>query len=238
VTGTEQLGSSSDGEKAPNQRLHMDSAALRQLSATFGGCVYTMNQYFTGANTWDGGYYELALELGHRSDDLLLAALIALWTHPNLDGVYLSRDQEPLQQRRQAVTTESLQVMDLQGLAAEPNAATVACGTWGIREDDGPDWLDLYLPRGALAAAYDVGRYPFEPDVANSRHWREPLDAWLARIGAAVYERVPYRLGLVGFEVSGEVHADEIARTGVPARRYAGFLWPESGTVRYDPSTE
>jgi hypothetical protein len=54
-----------------------------------------MTQYFTETETWLGGYYELAIELGSRSDERLLAALAAVWADPDLDGAYLSRDVEP-----------------------------------------------------------------------------------------------------------------------------------------------
>jgi hypothetical protein len=197
-----------------------------------------MTQYFTEPETWLGGYYELAIELGSRSDERLLAALTAVWADPDLDGVYLSRDVEPSQQQRLAITAELLQVSHLQGLARLPNGATIACGTVFIREDDGPDWLCLYVPMGALGTAYSVGGYPFEPDVANSHQWRDVVDPWLAGIGSRVYDQVAYRLGLIGFEVSGEMYADDIAASGVPAYHYPGVLWPTSGAVTYHPSTE
>jgi hypothetical protein len=195
-------------------------------------------QYFTDPNAWLGGYYELAIELGPRSDERLLAALTAVWSDPDFDGVYLDRDAEPRQQTRNAVTAESLRVDRLQGLVRSPNGVTIACGTCLIREDDGPDWLVLYLPIGALATAYDVGGYPFEPSAETSRPWREILDAWLAGIGVAVYNRVQYRLALVGFEVAGEAYADELMRSGIPKQRNMGYLWPDADTVTFYPCTE
>jgi hypothetical protein len=198
----------------------------------------TMTQYFTEANTWFGGYYELALELGIRSDERLLAALAAVWSDPDLDGAYLSWDIEPSQQQRLAITAELLQIDHLQGLAQLPHGPTIACGTCIIREDNGPDWLVLYLPMGALGTAYPIGGYPFEPEMATSRQWRDALDPWLASIGIRVYDQVVYRLGLIGFEVSGEIYADGIAANGVPARHYPGLLWPSAGAVTYYPSTE
>ena len=202
-----------------------------------------MTQYFTETDTWLGGYYELALELGSRSSERLLAGLAAVWADPDLDGAYLSREVEPWQQQRLAITAELLQVIHLQGshllgLARLPNGATIACGTFIVREDDGPDWLGLYLPMGALGTAYSVGGYPFEPDVANSRQWRDVIDPWLAEIGSRVYDQVAYRLGLIGFEVSCEMYADDIAASGIPANHYPGVLWPASGSLTYHPSTE
>jgi hypothetical protein len=75
---------------------------------------------------------------------------------------------------------------------------------------------------GALGTAYSVGGYPFEPDVANSHQWRDVIDPWLAVIGSQVYDHVAYRLGLIGFDVSGEMHADDIVASGVPADHYPG----------------
>jgi hypothetical protein len=197
-----------------------------------------MTCYFTETNTWSGGYYELAIELGHRSEERLLAALAAVWSDPDLDGIYLSREMEPWEQQRLAITAETLQADHLQGLARLPNGETVACGTFVFREDGGPDWLVLYLPLGALGTVYPVGGYPFEPDVANSRQWREALDPWLARIGSRVYDHVAFRLGLIGFEVSGELYADDLVTSGIPASHYPGLLWPTAGAITYFPSTE
>jgi hypothetical protein len=193
---------------------------------------------FTDEATWDGGFYELALELGQRSDERLVAALAAVWSEPDLDGVYLSRDVEPDRQQRHPITSELLDHGHLQGLARLPNGAAVACGTCHVRLDDDPDWLDFYLPMGALAAAYPVGGYPFEPDGESSRQWRDQLDPWLADIGVRVFERVPYRLGLIGFEVSGELRADTVRRTGMPEQHPFGLLWPIADAVTYHPSTE
>ncbi len=196
-----------------------------------------MSKHFSGSDTWLGGYYELAIELGPRSDERLLAALSTIWSDSALDGVYLSRDSEPNAQRKYSLTVELLEVTHLQGLARLPNGVMIACGTCVIRYDNGNDWLDLYLPMGALATAYPVGGYPFEPDVVSSHVWRSVLDPWLVEIGRRVYDHVPYRLGLVGFEVSAEVCASEIAQTGIPVQHYPGLLWPTSGKLTYYPST-
>lgn len=91
---------------------------------------------------------------------------------------------------------------------------------------------------GALATAYDVGAHPFESSSETSRPWREIIDAWLAKIGVTVYNRVQYRLALIGHEVSGEAYADELLQTGIPARRYIGYLWPDGDTVTFCPFTE
>jgi hypothetical protein len=195
-------------------------------------------QYFTEKETWLGGYYELAIELDPCSDGQLLSALIAIWSDPDIDGVYLSREMEPSEQPRHAVTNELLQFGYLQGLASLPNRSIVACGTCIIREENISDWLVLYLPMGALEKAYHVGGYPFDYDVTSSREWSEALDTWFVKIGIRLYDHVKFRLGLVGFEVSGDLYADEIARNGIPSLHYAGIPWPTNGIITYHPSTE
>src|SRR5262249_15632274 len=149
-----------------------------------------------------------------------------------------SGDIEPGQQQRLTISAEPLQIGHLHGLARLPNGTTIACGTCIIREDNGPDWLGFYFPMGALGKALPVGGYSFEADVTASRQWRNALDPWLARIGSRVYNHVAYRLGLIGFEVSGEMYAEDILDTGVPAGHHPGLLWPAAGTVTYYPSTD
>ena len=53
-----------------------------------------MQPLFTPDGAWFGGFYELALEVGARSDDRLRAALAAVWSHPDLDGCYIDRGRE------------------------------------------------------------------------------------------------------------------------------------------------
>ena len=48
---------------------------------------------------WLGGFYELAMELGRRSDERLRAAGEALWSHPALEGLYGERDVPPDRQQ-------------------------------------------------------------------------------------------------------------------------------------------
>lgn len=51
-----------------------------------------------------------------------------------------------------------------------------------------------------------------------------------------MYEAVPFRLALIGFEVSGDFYAEAIAARGEPYdRSWMGFLWPKDGVLRYYP---
>lgn len=96
-------------------------------------------------------------------------------------------------------------------LSVLPSGIDVVCGVVAVREDDGPDWLDFYLPIGVLSRADSrFGRVAvgFGPDDAvTSLSWRQPIDEWFAGIGRRVYDEVDYRLALIANEASGVVYA-------------------------------
>lgn len=189
-----------------------------------------LSELFTAAHTWSGGFYQLAIELGPRSDERLQAALETIWRYSGLDGPYGNRNVEPSHQPRILPTLET----GLVGIATLPQGQRVACGTFTVREDDGPDWIGFYLPIGVLHTAYDVGAYPFG-DGETSRSWRAPLDEWLVRMAAAVFAAVRFPLALVGHEVSGTTYAEEIQSTGVPEERWIGCLWREGERLVWHP---
>ncbi len=192
--------------------------------------------YFSNPNTWFGGYYELALELGERSDERLLNPLAALWSHPSLEGCYLERDKESHEQERVVVSPGLLERTHLQGLAQLPDGRKVACGSCVIREDEGIDWLDFYLPMGALEAVYDVGGYPFDEAGVAHKEWQIPVDGWLKEIGNHIFSTVPFRLGLVGFEVSGIAYSQQIEKDGIPSERCIAYLWNDKGKLEWHPT--
>ena len=90
---------------------------------------------------------------------------------------------------------------------------------------------------GALAQAYRVGAFPLD-DPAKHNDWRTELDTWLAHLGRAVYPNAPFRLGLVGFDTSGEIRATEIARDGIPKKRHMGVLAPNDDDLEWYPRNE
>ena len=198
-----------------------------------------MSTGFTKEGIWWGGFYELALELGEPSDARLSGALKALWSHPSLDGCYLERDKEPAEQPRVSPGEYTDNLAHLQGLAMLPSGKSVVCGTVNIREEGGgPDWLDFYIPIAALGDAYAIGPYPFTEDEASSKVWQQAVDNWLVELGRYVYGVVPFRLGLIGWEMSGHAHASEIAERGIPEQRYEGYLWPRHHELEwYPPNT-
>jgi hypothetical protein len=189
---------------------------------------------FTTDDAWLGGFYELAMEVGPRSDDQLRAAILALWAHPDLEGCFRDRKREPADQERVPPDLfDDGWGSHLLGIARLPNGSRVACGSCMVREANGPDWLDLYLPLGSLATAYDVGGSPFESENGCSHTWREQIDETLAGIGLWVAQSVSFELGIIGFEVSGQVYASEIDSRGIPEKRFIGYLWPNDGSVAY-----
>lgn len=196
---------------------------------------------FTLADNWYGGYYELALELGDTSDARLDAALGVLWSAAEVEGCYGSRRIPASDQQAVPCTLASMERSShLRGVVRLPNGTPMVCGVMAVREDNGPDWLDFYLPLGALGRAeprsneHMVG----DPDRSSaSLTWRRPIDDWLAGLGARVYTAADFRLGLIGHEVSGQTDAATIG-ANPPARRNIGYLIPSNGQVRYLPATE
>lgn len=195
-------------------------------------------QLFTNRDTWHGGYYERAIELGERSDERLESALLRLWGFPSLEGCYLERNSEPRAQVRVEPSLSRAERGHLLGIAQMPNGRRIACGTLLYREEGGPDWLTFYLPMGALAQAYPVKAFPFDADEKYHEKWRPRVDAGLADLGSYVFEAVRYPLGLIGHEVLAEASAKDIdMKGGIPDERYFGYLWPYAGTLQYFPPT-
>ena len=64
---------------------------------------------FTDPDNWAGGFYELSLELGERSDERLDRALSVLWREAGIVGCYGERDREPADQVTVPITAASLQ---------------------------------------------------------------------------------------------------------------------------------
>jgi hypothetical protein len=187
---------------------------------------------------WFGGFYELAMEYEPWSEGNLDGALKAIWDFPDLQGCYLRHDIEPSQQQRVAPSLAMLEAnVHLRGIATLADGKQIACGTYLVPDDAGPAWIGLYLPMGALSTAYDVGAYPFEQDTSSQR-WREPLEKWLAAVGEFVFSRSAFRLGLVGFEVSGMVSAKDLLVPGVSEKRSIGYLYPTDKTLRWYPTNQ
>lgn len=189
---------------------------------------------FTHVDAWLGGFYELAIEIGGRSDERLRRALTQIWTFSDLIGCFDRCDVEPHEQTRVNPTAASLDsASHLHGVARLPNGIDVACGTCIVREDAGSDWLVFYLPTGSLGTAYPLGGYPF--DNRDHSEWENVVDTWLAAIGRFVGLVVDFRLALIGFETSAFANLIDIATKGIPELRGFGLLLREGGTLNYYP---
>jgi hypothetical protein len=115
---------------------------------------------------WLGGFYELAMELGRRSDERLRAAGEALWSHPALEGPYGERTVPPDRQQRVGLDRLLCDGEHLYGVATLCPSVQVPCGTLAYRdgpetvrgsaEPEGTDNLCLYLPIEGLARVWPV----------------------------------------------------------------------------------
>jgi hypothetical protein len=199
----------------------------------------SMEKVFTNKDTWHGGFYELSLEMGQLSDIKLEAAVNAIWNFADLRGCYLRPDIDPpFQSQVQPDVKVLLSHNHLRGIAKLPDGKQVACGTYLVQEEQGDKWLGFYVPMGALAMTFDqVGAYPFDSN-GLSRNWREPLESWLATIGQSVFSKVPFLLGLVGFEVSGTVRSSELKISRIPDERFIGYLYPIEGKLTWFPTNQ
>lgn len=157
---------------------------------------------FLAPGAWHGGWYELAIRLGPRSDDRLLDLAQYVWSRSDMNGPYGSSDAEPPEQVRVSVDLASVE--RLFGVAHIPGWVPTVCSSVVVREEGGSDWFDLGLPLGALAEADDrVGGYPFDDGGDARTEWTASLDDWFAEIALDVGDVVPFDIALIGFEVSG-----------------------------------
>jgi hypothetical protein len=193
---------------------------------------------FTDTENWNGGFYELSLEIGDRDDERLQRGLSALWQAAAIAGCYGNKDREPAVQVAVPVTVASLQEFgNLHGVVHPPLGGPVVCGCFATRfDDDHTDWLTLYLPQGALARVERrAGGFPFGPDGGpSSLTWRASLDTWLAEVATEVFRHIDFRLGLIGFEVDHITAAD--LNGVVPEQRWNGYLLTTDGQLTYTPA--
>ncbi len=170
---------------------------------------------FIPEEIWHGGFFELSIEVGERSDDRLLTAQNVIWDYQELDGCFTRRDVEPENQQRTTAASLGIETgTHCLGMATLSNQKRIACGTCVIRESDGPDWLDLYLPMGALNTAYDVGAYPFLTKADTYPQWVHEVEGWLADVAVWLAGQINYEMALIGHEVSGHCYAADLERDG------------------------
>lgn len=183
---------------------------------------------FRDRTNWSDGYYELAIEVGSSDDARIQSVLSALWSAADVRGCFGQRDREPEEQDPVPCTVGSLtEFGHLHGQVRLPTGQLVVCGCVAIRGgDESSDWLDFYVPVGALdhaGIAYWDGRPFFRSKV---------MDEWLAAIGTETFKSAPFALGVIGFEVSGCTDASTLAGR-LPQTRDVGYLLPQGDVLHY-----
>ncbi|MFI9445914.1 MULTISPECIES: hypothetical protein [Streptomyces] len=170
----------------------------------------------------------MAIEVGSTDDARLQAVLSALWSAANVQGCFGQSDREPEEQDAVPCTVASLaEFGHLYGRVRLPTGQLVVCGCVAVRGgDESSDWLDLYVPVGALdhaGVAYWDGR-PFFRSAAT--------DDWLAAVGAEAFRSASFSLGVIGFEASGCTSASTMAGR-LPEERDIGYLLPRGEVLHY-----
>jgi hypothetical protein len=187
---------------------------------------------------WDGGFYELGLELGPRDDARMDAALETLWRLAAVDGCSAVIGNAGFRHREVPLTVSSLEDHHLHGVVRLPSGKRIVCGAIALRDLDGRDWLDFFLPLGALGRVdARVGGFPFGSDGGGaSLEWRRPIDEWFVSLASQLMQRLPFALALIGFESCGDLTVAELAERGVSAERPFGIFLP-GAALEYLPAT-
>jgi hypothetical protein len=187
--------------------------------------------------SWSNGFYELAIEVGSTDDAGLQDLLSAVWAAAGVQGCYGHGDREPEEQEAVPCTVASLEEFGhLHGRVRLPSGDLVACGVMAVRGDagsgdDSSDWLDFYVPHGALDAV-GVATWDGRPFFRSAL-----IDDWLAAIGIEAFRSAPFSCAAVGWEVSGCIDAATLAGE-LPEKRGVGYLVPRDGVLRYGAAND
>lgn len=178
-------------------------------------------------------FYELGIEVGATDDAGLEAVLGAVWAAAEVQGCFGHGDREPEEQEAVPCTVASLEEFGhLHGRVRLPSGELVVCGVMAVRGgDDSSDWLDFYLPHGALDAA-GVVTWDGRPFYRSAL-----IDDWLAAIGIEAFRSAPFSCAAVGWEVSGCIDAATLAGE-LPEKRSVGYLVPSGGVLHYGPAND
>jgi len=206
-----------------------------------------------------GPDYDLNIELGPRSNERLIAACEALWSHPSLDGPYVDATREPAEQAKvMPVLTPWFEddpsaadeiglshLGSMFGVATLPDGNQVPCVSRDFRDTsllrkakDVRDELNFSIPIEALDAVYEVGSAHQTRNFETWRSWAAPLEEWFAEIAQAVFREVPFRLASIGEEAgSGMPTASEVAAAGGPEKfGLTSCLFPaEDASLKWYP---
>jgi len=183
---------------------------------------------------WASSFYELALEFGVAPAGVLICAIEALWEIPEIAGPY-DRLDLPLAQREPVPPDFFLQggfSEHAYGAAKLPDGNVVPCGVGVVRDSPGSwgRWVNFHVPFRALELTYKIDYS--KPETWKS--WADPLDGWLADVAKSIYRRAPFKLALIGEEVVGVLHADELDIDSLGDSPRPPILAPtDSGDLRW-----
>ena len=182
----------------------------------------------TSDENWHGGGYELAIEIGPRDDDRLDAAIRACWADALLQGCWAGRALRLSEPCLEPTLEAHERHGHLHGIVAIPGFGSTVCGSVTIREDESHiDWLDFYLPIGALSTVDARADSLWNSDSPVAYAFRKPIDDYLAGVAARVAGAAAFDLGLIGFEVSGTVYRSDLDQA-VAAREQITMLVPNA----------
>jgi hypothetical protein len=191
--------------------------------------LHMNREAFLAEDNWCGSYYELCLELGPTGDDeRLIDAVTSLWAHPHLRGPWIERglfDRPPSPK-----PAAGGHVSPLWGVIALSSGQQLGCVTHVVREANGSDWLDLCIPSGMLELAFNI-QYPLE---YQTNTWMRAIDHDFAQIAESVFLACPFVLGMIGEEVSGTRHGNELSAEDCPSVPLflPSTLWSSLGLTR------
>jgi hypothetical protein len=183
---------------------------------------------------WASSFYELALEFGIAPAAILMRAIEAIWEIPEIAGPY-DRLDVPLAQRERVPPDFFLRAgfgEHAYGAAVLPDGNIMPCGVGVVRDSPGGwgRWINFYVPFRALELTYEI-------DYDKPERWKpwvEPLDAWLADVAKSVYRSAPFKLALIGEEVVGVLHADELDTDMLGESPHPPILAPtDSGDLKW-----
>jgi hypothetical protein len=185
----------------------------------------TTRDYFPSS----GGFYDLQLELGPRSDTRVKEVMRFLWDLPGFRGPYEFRDRPPSEQLVWNNPGYTVGV-NYSGLTTIPHRNSAACVALCYRVDSGDKCCDVFefsLSMEALEGVYDVGSYPFG-DTSDSQKWRPELDSWYLSIAHQIHRHMSVLSGSIGFELPLLPREDE-------REPYNGYLTVEDGVLKWLP---
>jgi hypothetical protein len=161
----------------------------------------TILQRLKGWDEWGGSYYELAMLYPSSSmeqqDRLRLFQF--LWNDPNLLGVvHYPTEFGEAWQSLDAINTKDAD--HYYGCIRLPEGSIIGCGSFFTHYGD-ETWFSLYMPLWQIGWVRTV-EYPLS-DERNT--WIKPMDAFLASIGARVYEYMPFTIAELAEEAGGSL---------------------------------